>query len=568
MLQLETTTNSPADVAEATLFPPKPSLVASTVADTPSATQANTVQTGEHFPASPSDVVAAAARLGFAIPDAHKDDYLQLLAATDRAAAALLDEPDHFTPVNLERFPRRDVHLPDDGDNSLRGWAWKCDIKGDGDLLSGRTVVAKDTVCVAEVPLRFGTDAFTGFVPQVDATIITRVLEHGGHFVGKAACENFSHGASSFSSPYGPVQNPHADGFSAGGSSSGCGALLGAGHVDLAIGGDQGGSIRIPASLCGVVGLKPTFGLVPYTGVLSSDAGSDHVGPMARNVLDAALLLEAIAGYDSIDDRQLGAPLPSDVPKYSSLLLEGRKKGLKGVKIGLLREGFAHTSLLPSVDAAVRAAVAKFEELGATVAEVSVPLHSKAEPLCHVLNKFSSSQTRQGRQVGRRGLYLNDYFDHLLPWDEEKYARARYFVSGTAMSGEYGWSKYPTLYGRAMNISRRLRDDYDAALAEFDVLVMPTVTQPARRHVVPDAGPLAWTKAAPGIVSNTSPFNLTGHPALTIPCGFTPPHPDDIRSAQDDSIRLPVGLMLVGKLFDESMVLRVGDAWQQAGFEM
>lgn len=107
---------------------------------------------------------------------------------------------------------------------------------------------------------------------------------------------------------------------------------------------------------------------------LSSDAGSDHVGPMARNVLDTALLLEAIAGYDSIDDRQLGAHLPADAPKYSSILLEGRKKGLQGIKIGLLKEGFAHPSLLPSVDAAVRAAVAKFEELGATVFEVSVPL--------------------------------------------------------------------------------------------------------------------------------------------------------------------------------------------------
>jgi amidase len=153
---------------------------------------------------------------------------------------------------------------------------------------------------------------------------------------------------------------------------------------------------------------------------------------------------------------------------------------------------------------------------------------------------------------------------------------------------EYGWSKYPTLYGRAMNISRRLQEDYDVALAAFDVLVMPTVTQPARRHASSDAGPLAWTKAAreglryaallfgtdpsslfaAGIVSNTSPFNLTGHPALTIPCGVTPPHPDDIRSPEDESIRLPVGLMLVGKLFDESMVLRVGDAWEQADLEI
>lgn len=165
----------------------------------------------------------------------------------------------------------------------------------------------------------------------------------------------------------------------------------------MGIGGDQGGSIRIvrhslffvslapflpltrlflqqPASLCGIVGLKPTFGLVPYTGVLSSDSGVDHVGPMSKTVYDAALLLEAIAGYDNIDDRQLGAPLPGAVPKYSKAILEKRKMSVKGLKIGLLREGFSHKSLDKAVDETVRAAIAKFEELGAVVEEVSVPL--------------------------------------------------------------------------------------------------------------------------------------------------------------------------------------------------
>lgn len=143
----------------------------------------------------------------------------------------------------------------------------------------------------------------------------------------------------------------------------------------MGIGGDQGGSIRIPASFCGVVGLKPTFGLVPYTGVLSSEAASDHVGPMATTVLDTARLLKAIAGYDGIDDRQLGAPLPSQTPKYNEIVLSSRNKSLKGRRIGVLREAYAVAQLAPSVKAAFEGAIQRLQSLGAEVVTVSVPLY-------------------------------------------------------------------------------------------------------------------------------------------------------------------------------------------------
>ncbi|KAL8290383.1 hypothetical protein RQP46_002641 [Phenoliferia psychrophenolica] len=415
------------------------------------------------MPATPVDVQAAAARLQFTIPQGHEEDYLTLLQATEAAAETLLAIPgsnfgikcclqanalhsEYLTPVDTARFPRLDVHRPDASDNALRGWAWKVKIQGaPSGILKGKTVCAKDTVCVRDVPLLFGTHAISGYI--------------------------------------------------------------------------------------------------------------HHVGPMARTVLDAALLLEALAGYDGIDDRQLGAPLPVNVLKYSEIVLESRKNGIKGMRIALLKEGFEHSSLDSNVDAAVRAAIAKFVDLGAVVEEVSVPLHKNTEQLCHIINKFASSQTRQGRQVGRRGLYLVDYWKKLLPWTQEKYDLAKYFVTGTSMSAEHGWSKYPTVYGHAMNLSRRLRDEYDAVLATFDVVIMPTVTQPPRRHVAPDAGPLAWARAAPGIVSNTAASNLTGHPTLTIPCGFTPPSPAD--SPGDESIHLPCGMMLMGKLFDEATVLTI-----------
>ncbi|KAJ7629505.1 amidase signature domain-containing protein [Mycena polygramma] len=512
-----------------------------------------------------SDVSAAAQKLSFAIPPDHGADYLVLLGATDRAVEAIMSYPDYQIPVDLKNYPRKNIHRPLPKDNKLRGWAWKATIEGNaGGILDGKTVCFKDTVCIADVPQLFGTTAVQDFIPVSDASVVTRVLEQGGLIVGKAMCENLSHGPTSHSTPFGPVENSYAKGFSAGGSSSGCGALVGSGEVDLGIGGDQGGSIRIPASHCGLVGLKPTFGLVPYTGVLSSDPAIDTVGPMARTALDAALLLQAVAGYDMIDDRQLGAPLPADMPKYSELLLQSRKDGLNGLRIGLLKEGFECNSSDTAVNEKCQDAIAKLEELGATVEEVSVPLHLLTPQITHIVNKFASSQTRQGRQVSRKGLYINEYWEKLLPWTQDKFEKAKYYVTGTAMCAEYGWSRYPTAYGRAMNLSRRLRDEYDAILSVYDVLMMPTVPQPPRRHAAYDAGPLAWAEAAAGITSNTAASNLTGHPTITFPVGFVPPSPGDVLQPEDSDIKLPCGVMAMGKMFDETTLLNIADAFGQA----
>ncbi|WVQ80574.1 hypothetical protein IAT38_002679 [Cryptococcus sp. DSM 104549] len=525
------------------------------------------VKTTTGTPVTEQEMLDAAMRLKFVPPADHESDYMELLSRTDAACMALLAEPDYKPEPDLKHYPRTNVHLPKAEENPLKGWAWRADIgdslESTGKLLSGKTVVFKDTICVAGVPLLFGTNAFEDYTPDVDATVVSRVLENGGHILGKAACENFSHGASSSSSPYGPVENPYGKGFTSGGSSSGCGALIGSGAAHMGVGGDQGGSIRIPSSFCGIVGLKPTFGLVPYTGVLSSDAGTDHVGPMAQTVLDAATLLQATAGYDNIDDRGMGAPAPQDLPKYVELLLAGREAGVKGMRIGVLKEGFTMPQLAPQVDAVVKKAIEQFKSLGAIVEEVSVPSHPLAPHILHVVNKFASGGTRQGRQVGRRGLYLNDYWDHLLPWTQDKYDKAKYFVTGTAMSSEYGWVKYPTAYGRAMNLSRRLRDEYDAALAQYDVLVMPTIPQPPRRHIPAGSGPLTWASTGPGVTLNTGATNLTGHPSMTIPVGFCKPMAEDIQSPEDEKIMLPVGLMIVGKYYDEDKILRVGDAWEQ-----
>uniref|UniRef100_A0A0W0FS10 Amidase domain-containing protein n=1 Tax=Moniliophthora roreri TaxID=221103 RepID=A0A0W0FS10_MONRR len=508
-------------------------------------------------------------RLNMKIKPEDREDYLQLLAAMDAAAQVVLAMDGKYSGLLFYRFPRTNIHVPPDSENKLRGWACKTTVKGSGSgALDGRTICLKDNICLANVPCRFGTAVINNFVPEVDATVVTRILEAGGTISGKATCEDMSHGAASFTSYNGPVENPFAHGFSTGGSSSGCGALIGSGEVDMGIGGDQGGSIRIPASLCGIVGLKATFGLIPYTGVLSSEASLDHVGPMARNVTDVALLLQAIAGYDGIDDRQLGVPSVDSVPTYAASLsgILSDPLPLSYVKIGVLKEGFASPHLAPDVEAVVKSAINRFATLGAAVIEVSVPGHSNSGSLMQVLNKMGSSQARLGRANARRGLYISNFYDRLLPWNEDKWSKVHSFVKGTAISGEYAFEKYPAVYGRASNIVRKLKESYDAVLKEVDVIVMPTVPITAPRHVARDASPLAATKKTAGLTDNTSIFNGTGHPALSLPVGFAAPAPSDVIHPGDENIKLPVGLQIVGPWWGEELCLKVGAAWE-AGWD-
>ena len=197
--------------------------------------------------------------------------------------------------------------------------------------LKGKTVALKDNVMLAGVPMMNGAATLEGYVPDLDATIVTRILDAGGEIVGKAHCEAFCLSGGSHTNASGPVHNPHKMGYSAGGSSSGSAALVVAGEVDMAIGGDQGGSIRIPASYCGIVGLKPTHGLVPYTGVMPIEIFIDHTGPMTANVADNALMLETLAGPDGYDPRQYNV----ETHAYTEAL-GGEAKGLR---IAVVSEG-------------------------------------------------------------------------------------------------------------------------------------------------------------------------------------------------------------------------------------
>src|SRR2546425_5220544 len=300
----------------------------------------------------------------FALTNEELDAYQALMPAM----FAMLDALDQ-TPTNLpeityrERYPGR---RPSRQEDPLNAIVRRCSVKGaKSGKLAGKRLGIKDNVCIAGIPMTCASLVLEGYVPDIDATIITRILDAGGEITAILNMDNFAFSGGGDTSAYGPTRNPHNPEHLAGGSSGGSGAALYYNDIDLTIGGDQGGSIRIPASWCGVVGLKPTHSLVPYTGIVGIDATFDHTGPMARSVAEVALLLEVIAGKDPLDPRQYDVP----VQPYTQAL----GKDLRGARLGLLQEGFGQEGAEPDVEAAVRAAIATLRTFGATITEVSVP---------------------------------------------------------------------------------------------------------------------------------------------------------------------------------------------------
>ena len=245
-------------------------------------------------------------------------------------------------------------YRPEGDENKYGAWIVKTHIKGaSSGKLAGKKVAVKDTYAVAGVPLTNGASVLEGLVPEFDASVVTRLLDAGAEIVGKSVCEYFSFSGGAATSISGPVHNPRAWGHTPGGSSTGSGALVAAGEVDMATGGDQAGSIRIPASLSGVVGIKPTWGLVPYTGIMGMDPTIDHAGPLTATAADNALFLEVMAGEDGYDLRQRGLKLDS----YTKAI----GQSIAGLKIGVVQEGFGQYDSHPDVDAGVRAAAKVLE---------------------------------------------------------------------------------------------------------------------------------------------------------------------------------------------------------------
>ena len=475
------------------------------------------------------------------------EDLTSFWGLTDGVIASYRRLDELAEPRPRVKYPRTTGHRPGGEENKLNAWYWKCSIKGaPTGKLAGRKFAIKDNVCVAGIPMMNGTAVLEGYIPDIDATVVTRILDAGGEIAGKAVCESLCFSGGSHTSDPMPVHNPHKRGYSAGGSSSGSGALVAAGEVDMAIGGDQGGSIRIPACWCGIVGHKPTYGLVPYTGVFPIELTLDHTGPMARTVADVAVFLEAIAGPDGLDPRQ------RDV--RTDNYTEAIKGSVNGLRLAIVREGFGWEGASEKdVDQMVQDAAHKFERVGAKVTTISLPMHRDG---IHVWNAIAVEGATmlmvRGNSMGTnwKGHYTTGLLDvYARGWQ----SRANDLSETTklvVMLGQYMQDNYHgRYYAKAQNLARSLRAAYDEALQQADLLVMPTLPMKATPIPPPTASREEYVARALEMIPNTCPFDVTGHPALTVPCGT--------------SSDLPVGMMLVGRHWEDGTVLRAGHAFEQ-----
>jgi amidase len=389
-----------------------------------------------------------------------------------------------------------------------------------------------------------GSKVLEGFVPATDATVVTRLLDAGAEIIGKSVCESFCMSFGSHTADTGFVLNPHDRTRTTRGSSSGSAALVASGEVDMAIGCDEGGSIRVPSAFCGIVGLKPTWGLVPFTGIFPLEMTIDHVGPMARTVYDCALMLETIAGPDGLDPRQHAA---LQRQPYTALL----KDGGNGLRIGILKEGFRLPDGEQDVDALVLDAAHRVERTGAVVSAVSVPVHTTLAMDC--LNLVSAGMAPVARDavgLNWKGYYPIDLAAFYVKHRHERAAlfppEVKLWLVMECMLHRTGDGLH---YARAQNAALTVRAAYDRALEQVDVLVMPTVA--ARPPKLPPVNVDFATsmKLSDGAALNTPQFDLTGHPALSVPCGKLD--------------GLPVGMMIVGRIGGDATVLRAGYAFEQ-----
>lgn len=505
------------------------------------------------------ELLAIAENFGLALTETEAAQYRDAMTGAIKSLRRIDELPEEKPKI---KYPRTPGYRPQPEENPYNAWYWKTDIRGaPSGPLAGTRVGVKDVVAVAGVPMMNGARALEGYVPDIDATVVTRLLDAGATIAGKTASSDFSFSGGGHTSAYGPVRNPHKPTHAPGGSSKGSAAAIAAGDVEMALGGDQGGSIRIPASWCGVVGHKPTYGLVPYTGCMTIDLTLDVVGPMANTVENAARMLSVLAGPDPLDPRQRGVIPPDYVQDYTPAI----GQGCRGVRIGVLAEGFGQTEETwpelrlpasdPGVDEKVRAAAARLEKAGAVVSEVSVPMHYDGLRIWFAVAVEGPTEFMlKGYGAGTNwlGYYDTQLLDHMAKSLKTRANDLPLTVKNVLLLGEYLHRNYHgRYYAKAQNLRPGLQRAYDKVLETCDVLVLPTIPHLPAPIPSPDADFGEYMSRALSMINNTPQFSLTGHPAISVPCGMVD--------------GLPVGLQIVGRQFDDLTVLRVADAFEKLG---
>ena len=406
--------------------------------------------------------------------------------------------------------------------------------------LTGLPLAIKDNLCTRGIRTTCASRILENHIPAYDATAVRRVIDAGAVPIGKTNLDQFGMGSSTENSIYGPTRNPIAPERVPGGSSGGSAAALAAGETVLALGTDTGGSIRLPAAFCGVVGVKPTYGRVSRYGLISYASSLDQVGPLARCVEDCALLLESLCGRDPLDSTSSGEP----VPPFSSSL----KQGVQGLRIGLPPEFFVE-GLDPGIRDRIQEAVHALEREGAEVREISLP-HTRYAISAYYLIATAEASSNLARYDGvKYGLRASSGYEDVMGMIEA--TRAEGFsleVKRRIMLGSYVLSAgyYDAYYLKAQKVRRLVKQDYERAFAEVDCIVTPVSPCLPFRLGEKMEDPLQMYL----VDIYTAPLNMAGLPGLSVPCGRVD--------------GLPVGLQVIGPAFDEATVLRVGYAVERA----
>lgn len=408
--------------------------------------------------------------------------------------------------------------------------------------LGGIPVAIKDVISVRGDPCTCGSGILQGFRAIYDATVISRLRAAGAIPAGRLNMDEFAMGSSNENSFYGPCRNPWDHSRAPGGSSGGSAASVAAGLAVAALGSDTGGSIRQPAAFCGCVGLKPTYGRVSRYGLVAFASSLDQIGPVARTVEDAAILLHAIAGHDPADCTSVGEP----VPDYAATLAGG----VKGLRLGVPKEYFI-PGMDPDVQRAVRAAIDHLAQEGAEISEITLPHTEYAIASYYIIApaEASSNLARfDGIRYGHRAKDPTDVIDCYGRTRQEGFGREvkRRILLGTyALSSGY----YDAFYLRAQKVRTLIRRDFDAAFAACDAILTPTVPAPAFRLGEKLDDPISMYLADVFTIA----INMAGICGVSVPCGFSGQGPG----------RLPVGLQIIGPSFGEPTILRVAHHYEQ-----
>ena len=407
--------------------------------------------------------------------------------------------------------------------------------------LAGVPLAIKDNLCTKGVTTTCASRMLEGFVPPYESTVTGKLWDAGAVLLGKTNLDEFAMGGSTETSAFGPTANPWNLDHVPGGSSGGSAAAVASGGCMASLGSDTGGSIRQPASFCGVVGLKPTYGRISRYGLVAFASSLDQVGPFTSNVADAAALLQVMAGHDPRDSTSLKAP----VPDYSADLT----KSIKGLKVGLVRECFEQEGLDPEVKASVMAAAEQLQALGAELVDVSCPRFSDGIATYYVIAP-SEASANLARYDGVKYGYRAQDADSLAAMTARSRAEGfgsevqrRILIGTYALSAGY----VDAYYKKAQQVRTLIRRDFDAAYQSVDVLLTPTAPTPSFRKGAHADDPLAMYLAD----LLTIPANLAGLPAISVPCGF-------------NAAGLPIGVQLIGNVLEESRLLQVAHQYEQA----